>query len=272
VTAHDIVPVVLPEERAGAAARIATRWTHRRRYAGADHVIAISRQTRDDLVAVLGIAARDISIVHHGVDRRRFHEEAAASEGQRLRRVHRLPERYLLCVSSDHYRKNHRLLLDAWYRVAPEIDLGLVFVGHPLYEDTLTRIAAEIRERGLQARFRWLADVSDDELPAFYRQATACVAPSRYEGFGMTLLEAMACGTPVLAARNGAHEEVGGEAALYFGPEDGAELEVLLRRIARDAELDASLRRRGRERAAAMSWRTTAEKTLDVYRRVATTT
>src|SRR5690606_39038765 len=130
-----------------------------------------------------------------------------------VRRRHGVPARYLVCVSSDHYRKNHRCLLDAWCRTADRIEEGLVFVGRALYESTLDEIAAEVRSRGLTDRFRWLDGVGDDDLPALYRGATACVAPSRYEGFGMTVLEAMACGTPVIAARNGAYDEVGADAA-----------------------------------------------------------
>lgn len=270
VTAHDLIPLVLPEPelRFHRAKVTARRLVHARRYLLADHVIAISDRTRCDLIAELGVPPERISVVHHGVDLALFHPGWREGEREAARRAHDLPERWLLCVSSDHYRKNHRQLLEAWYRVADRIDEGLVFVGHALYEDTFASMLAEVERRGLSRRFRWLDAVTDAELPALYRGATACVAPSRYEGFGMTLLEAMACGCPVLAAENGAYEEVGGDAARYFALDDTVGLAALIAAVVADAGLRAEMIRRGHERAAAMSWRDTAAATLAVYRRL----
>jgi glycosyltransferase involved in cell wall biosynthesis len=268
-TAHDLVPIVLPEPGAdGIAVRAARRAIHRRRYERALHVIAISEQTRADLMHELGIARRAISVVYHGVDEGRFRAEVEPGERERTRAAHELPAKWLLCVSSDHYRKNHRRLLEAWLRVADRVEEGLVFVGRALYEGTLGEVAREVSGRGLGARFRWLEGIGDDALPALYRGATACVAPSRYEGFGMTVLEAMACGTPVLAAANGAYEEVGGAAARYFHPDDPTTLSELLVAVGRDASLRADMAARGRARAATMGWDATAKATLEVYRRL----
>ena len=268
-TAHDLIPVVLPRSE-GAGARAGAAWmrrVHGLRYRRADEVIAISELTRRDLVRELGIDASRISVIHHGVDPARFHADAPAGEAAETRRRYGLPERWLLCVGSDHYRKNHRRLVEAWCQVADRIPDGLVVVGRPLYEHTLPEVDREVRSRGLTDRFRWLEAVNDDELPALYRGATAYVAPSLYEGFGMTLLEAMACGTPVVAARNGAFEEVGAEAARYFDPLRSEDLAERLLQVASDEALRRELVGQGHTRAAQLSWRATAVATLAVYRR-----
>src|SRR5262249_47738061 len=154
-----------------------------------------------------------------------------------VRRVHNLPEKYFVCVGSDHYRKNHRRLFDAWLQVASKIPEGLVIVGKALYASTLDELTAEVARRGLSDRFRWLSGISDDQLPAIYRQSTAAIAPSLYEGFGLTILEAMACGAPVAAARNGAYDEVGGNAAIYFDPQSVDGLAASMEQLSRDEAL-----------------------------------
>jgi glycosyltransferase involved in cell wall biosynthesis len=239
-----------------------------RRYRFPEHLIAISENTRRDLIRELGIAPDRISVVHHGVDTAHFHARGGGDEAVATRRRHDLPEKWIICVSSDHYRKNHRVLLDAWFRVADQIDEGLVLVGRALYEDTFATMLTEVRDRGLATRFRWLDTITDAELPALYRGATVCVAPSRYEGFGMTLLEAMGCGTPVLASRNGAYDEVGGGAVLLFPVDGVATLAALLMKVTSDPALRADLVERGRRRSEAMTWASTARQTREVYRRV----
>jgi glycosyltransferase involved in cell wall biosynthesis len=215
-------------------------------------------------VRELKVRRRKVTTIHLAVDPDIFNPRSGADDA-RIWRKYALPERGFLCVSSDHYRKNHRALFDAWCKAAASIPEGLVFVGRALYGTTLQELEREVSERGLATRFRWLQDVPDDELPAIYRWAHATVAPSLYEGFGMTLLESMASGTPVLAARNGAYEEVGGDAVLTFAPTSPAELGQKLRQVSQDASLHAALVERGFERAGRFTWGRMAERTLAVY-------
>ena len=263
-TAHDIIPVVL-RDRDGPKARL-RRVIHRRRYSRPDHVVADSETTRRDMVDHLGMPPERIAVVHLGVDLERYRSEAEPGEAARVRARFTLPDRWFLCVGSDHFRKNHRQLVDAWCQVAECVPEGLVFVGKTLYEDYFDGLRQEIHSKGLGTRFRWLNDVDDDALPALYRGATAAVAPSRYEGFGMTLLESMACGTAVLASRNGVYEEVARDAAEYFSLGDTAELAELLVRFSGDGALRSALAQRGHRRAQQMTWRHTAVKTLQLYR------
>lgn len=270
-TAHDIIPIVFPREGRGlgpALDRRRARLLHATRYARPNHLIAISELTKRDLERELHIQPSRISVVRHGVDMRRFRPEVAADEREATRARHGLPERWFVCVSSDHYRKNHMSLFDAWCAVADRVPEGLVFVGKALYEGTLDRIAAEVSRRGLAGRFRWLDDVDDDALPALYRGATAMIAPSLYEGFGMTLLEAMACATPVGAARSPAYVEVGADAALFFEPKDVGHIGALLETFSKDEGLRDSLKERGLALARAATWEKAALETLAVYRKV----
>ncbi len=264
-TVHDVIPLVHPNRLGWRLMR--NRLRLRAAFYLADHFIADSELTRQDMVRELGIAPSRISVVHLGVDKNVF-SPGAPEEARRVLNGWVLPPKFFLCVSSDHYRKNHRLLFEAWCNVADSIPEGLVFIGRALYERTFGQIKAEAERRGIASRFFWLNDVDDAMLPHFYRLATAVVAPSLYEGFGMTLLEGMGCGTPVLAARNGVYEEVASDAAEFFDPRDRKGLETLLRVVSTNPELRIELRRRGHERVRALSWERTAELTLQVYRQL----
>ncbi len=271
-TIYDVIPVVMPR-RTGNPWLVRLRNERERRrvmasYGSGEHAIAISACTKKDMVESLEIAEEQISVVHLGVDMKAFDCAPEPSEKVRLIAEHGLPEKWFVCVSSDHYRKNHRRLFDAWCKVAHRIPEGLVFVGRPLYEATLEEIETAVRQHGLEHRFRWIRTLNDEKLPPIYRQATAAIAPSLYEGFGMTLLEAMACGAPVAAARNGAYEEVGATAATYFDPRSVEDIAASLVRLSEDESLRVSLRDQGFARAKEKSWTQMARETIAVYRRI----
>lgn len=269
VTCHDLIPLAFPRlnpplKRSWIRLRETALWGTRMRRA--EHVLAISEQTAADLERFVGIPRSRVSVVHHGVDRGLFRADV---DVQQAKKKFDLPERWFVSVGSDHYRKNQQRLFEAWCTVNGDIPEGLVVVGKSLYGSTLRAIRSKVSDLGLQPRFRWLESVDDSDLPALYAGATAAIAPSLYEGFGMTLLEAMACGTPVAAARNGAYEEVGGEAALYFDGRSIDELASTLRRLSSDPDVRQRLQRAGLSRAEGMSWQHTARGTLAVYRRMA---
>ncbi len=275
-TTYDIIPVVFPrqDERMGLwfrADQALDGLKHARRHRAADHLIAISEATRQDVIRTFGIRPDKISAVLLGVDMDRFHPLDAgerAAERRALAARHDLPERWFVSVGSDHYRKNQGRLLEAWRRAAPMIPEGLALVGKSLYDDTFQSIMAAIDADGLTERVRWLDGIGDDELPALYRGATALVAPSLYEGFGLTLVEGMACGTPVAAANATSYPEVGGEAVDYFDPCSVDEIQAAMVHLSRDAEHRDELRRRGLERVQRFTWAETARQTLAVYLRV----
>lgn len=270
-TAHDVIPIVFPREKKGLVESARRRmdfvlnWS---RYTRPDHLIAISALTRDDLSRSLGISTSKMTVVHHGIDMAHYSVTPAPAERATLAAKYDLPAKFFVCVSSDHYRKNLETAFRAWCEVASEIPEGLVCIGKAMYEESFTRLMNMAKERGADARFRWLNNISDAELPAFYRGATSTVAPSLYEGFGMTLLESMSCGTPVVAASNPAYREVAESDADFFEPKDVAALCEHMRRHSSDTAHRASLVERGLLRAKSFSWENTARKTLNVYRAI----
>jgi alpha-1,3-rhamnosyl/mannosyltransferase len=164
---------------------------------------------------------------------------------------------YLLFVGNPKPHKNLPALLAAYAELAARrSDLP------PLL------LAGGERDDAPAGGVRRIGVVAEGDLPALYRGARALVLPSLWEGFGLPALEAMASGTPVVAAARGALPELVGDAGLLFDPDDATALPAALARIVDDAALRAELARRGRERAAGYSWRETARATLAVYRDV----
>src|SRR5204863_3536051 len=199
------------------------------------------------------VPASKVSVVYNGVDHTRFRPAEVDAEAVARRYGVRSP--FILCVGSLMPWRNAPRLL----RAAARLDLGLLFVGRDIWgTDRTQRLAAE---NGWDwARFAGY--VSDADLPAVYAAALVFAYPSLYEGFGIPPLEAMACGTPVVASNRGALPEVLGDAALFVDPYDEGALAEALDAAARD---QGSLRRRGLEQAARYSWPRTAAETWQVY-------
>ena len=201
----------------------------------ADRVIAVSERTRADLVELDRIAPAKIRVIPHGVD-------PAFSPGDGH------AEGYLLYVGAVQRRKDPRAALEA----ALDLGMPLVVVG-PEREPAL---AGELRRDGADLR----GYVGKRELAGLYRGAVCLVVPSRYEGFGLPVLEALASGTPVVAARDPALMEVGGDAVVYAEPRD------LAGAILRAVEQREELRAAGLARAAEFTWAEAAQRTVGVYR------
>jgi glycosyltransferase involved in cell wall biosynthesis len=262
ITVHDLAFMRMPDlltpesrryyGRVGAAARSAER------------TIAVSQQTRRDLIELAGAPAERIEVVYEaaGADFRPQPPEALAA----LRRRLGLAEEYFLFVGTREPRKNLGRLLAAFARLAAAPGAPqLAIAGRAGWLDG--DLAGQAASLGLADRVRWLDGVTRAELPALYGGALALVLPSLYEGFGLPLLEAMACGTPVVCSDAGALPEIAGGAADLFDPSDVGAIASALERIWREPGRREELRQRGRERAAAFSWRRAAAETLDVYRR-----
>jgi glycosyltransferase involved in cell wall biosynthesis len=201
----------------------------------ARRVIAVSERTKRDLVELYGVPEEKITVTPHGVD-------PAFGPGENS------SHDYLLFVGAIQGRKNPLAAAEA----AAQVGLPLVVAG-PEREPALAR---ELERRGADLR----GYVEKDELAKLYRGAAAMVLPSRYEGFGLPVLEAMACGTPVVANPDPALQEVAGDAALYADPAGLAD--AIRRAIAERDRLVAA----GLARAARFTWDETARRTLDAYR------
>jgi glycosyltransferase involved in cell wall biosynthesis len=170
---------------------------------------------------------------------------------------------YLLSVGETRPYKNIPRLLEAFARLdAPGLDLVLVGRHDPRERD----LRALAERLGVGGRVRFLGFVPDEQLAALYSGAVAFVFPSLYEGFGIPLLEAMACGCPVVTSDLASMPEVCGEAAVYVDPSDADAIAAGMASVVGDREMSAALARRGLERAARFSYRSAAESILEVLR------
>lgn len=232
----------------------------------ATHVLADSQATRDDLMDLYGTPSAKITVLYPGVAAR---FQPVASPGQlAVRKRYALgAQPFVLCVGTLHPRKNHLRLIAAFYAALRNSEHNLVIVGGPGGAEHSIRAA--VQQLGLQQRVLLTGYVEDAHLPALYSAAAAVAYPSLYEGFGLPLAEALACGTPVLASSAPCLPEVAGGAALLADPRDEQALAAALLRITGDTALRADLRARGLLRAASFSWQAAARQLLTLYTQLA---
>ncbi len=230
----------------------------------ADHILADSHATKIDLVDMLGVPADKVTVVWLAPDAR-FRPLPRAEYRPRLDRLG-LPERYLLFVGTFEPRKNVAGLLNAYRalleRGADAPPLALAGRRGWLFDEATARVD---RLR-LHDRVIFLDVPTDDDLVALYNGASALILPSYYEGFGLPVLEAMSCGTPVVISHRGSLPEIAGKAALVVDdPDDAGALAAAVERILADVALGAQLREKGFARAGEFSWERCARETLAVY-------
>lgn len=260
VTAHDLAiyrnPEWFPDGQWLSVQHVVPRSLRR-----ADRVICVSRSTARDVQAILGVPGDRLRVVPLGVDPafRPQPPEAIAD----LRRRLGLPERFCLFVSTIEPRKNLPVLLDAWSHL--EARPPLVVAGVTGWRSQ--EIEAKLVQAGTGVHR--LGGVARGDLPALYSAATCLCHPAWYEGFGLTPLEAMACGTPVVVSNRSSLPEVVGEAGLLVDPADPDAWTAALERVLGDPELRHDLRAKGLERAASFTWTRAAERTWEVFQDVA---
>ncbi len=267
VTVHDLSfvrePETLPRLKRVYLSRLCRASVNR-----AARVIAVSRQTADDLVRFFDVDAHKVDVIYNGVGSEFSPGEPAKIE--RFRRQRGLPARFLLYLGTLEPRKNLEMLIRTfacWRSQASSTDQGVKLVlagGKGWYYD---QVFATVRELGLDDDVLFPGFVASDELVDWYRAAEGFVYPSRFEGFGLPLLEAMACGTPALCSRAGSLLEIADGAALTFALNDENGLVAALERLISDEDARRELRRAGLAQASNFSWTRTAQETADVYRR-----
>lgn len=268
VTCHDLVPTRFPEHYMSArdGGAFVGKAIEKRRYRTADLVVAISDATRNDLRTLLGIADTRIVRVHNGIDLSQWTTPSLSSAQQTLARFGVAGRNFALYVGGSDWRKNIEGMMGGLARAREkEADLELVWAGH-LEPGHIAVVEAEASRFGVASAIRRLGYVSDDELRGLYRAARAHLFISRCEGFGLTIVEAMAAGCPVITSDEGALREVGGDAALAVNPEDHGAIGDALVRVCRDRGLRDELVRRGQQRAPLFSREAQARAMLAVYR------
>ena len=218
------------------------------------HILTNSAFTAREIERWAGVPAQRISVIPLGYDAASF-RPAVGPTGLPSERP------YLLHVGQAYPHKNLLRLIEAFAALAPQHpDLQLVLAGKPHPTET-PRLEALVREWGLQARVQLRPYVPFEILVQLYQGALALVYPSLWEGFGLPVLEAMACGTPVLTSHGSGTEEAAGDAALLVDPANTAALAAALRDLVEQPSLRQQLRQRGLQRAAQFSWERTAAAT-----------
>jgi glycosyltransferase involved in cell wall biosynthesis len=226
----------------------------------ARRLIAVSAHTAAETARLLGVEAERIDVVYHGVEPA-FHP-LPAGEIAAFRQRKGLPERFVLFVGTLEPRKNLERLVEAFARVrAGRTRLVLAGGKGWLYDELFAKVEA----LNLSKQVIFPGYVPEDELPLWYNAATVLAYPSLYEGFGLPVIQAQACGTPVLTSNASSLPEAAGDAALLADPYDVEALAVQLNRLLTETALRDELRERGLAHARQFSWPRTAQETARVY-------
>jgi len=265
ITIHDLTfllyPHFLTQESARYYGQIDEAVQH------ADHIIAVSQSTKRDAARLLGVPESKITVIYEAANPI-FRPLPDREMVWRFRMERGLEDDYLLFVSTIEPRKNLPLLLRAyhWLRRSYKRGLKLVVVGSKgwLFDE----VFLFVERLNLKDEVIFTGWVPAEELLLYYNGAICLVHPSFYEGFGLSPLEAMACGTPVVTSNTSSLPEVVGDAGLMVDPEDVAGLAEAIRRLLEDASLRHTLGEKGLERAKLFSWERAAGETLKLYRRV----
>lgn len=268
VTVHDLIPRLLPAYRGGPFVRLYTRLVSASARQAAV-VLTDSQAAKHDIESHLNLSPDQVRAVYLAVGQQYQPQPRPADE--EIRAAYGLPHRYILYLAGHDERKNVAGLVEAFSLVAQaDDDVTLVIGGRLPAEDRPPFFDPRplVEALGLDADVHFIGWVDEEHKPALYRGAACAVFPSRYEGFGLPVLEALASGTPLVAANTASLPELVGDAGFAVDPDDvqgmaGAILACLV-----DEPLVAELRRRGPEQAARFSWRQTAQETAAIYQEV----
>lgn len=214
VTMHDVIFMRHPEWY-GWLDRKIYAWKFRKTCREADRIIAISECTKRDVMLYGDVPAEKIDVIYQSCGTR-YKLREGEKKLQEVHTAYMLPERYVVSVGTIEERKNIILAVKAM-RLLPD-EISLVVVGRP--SKYAERVKHFVEANGLSRRVRFLHNVPADDLPAIYQMAEACVYPSRYEGFGLPVIEGIQSGLPVVACTGSCLEEAGGNATIYVDPDD----------------------------------------------------
>ena len=262
VTLHDAKPILFPRKsNRGSWKQTLKNIIVPNSLQKIDHVITVSECSRRDLIGQLGIAEDRITLIYQGVDLEHF----SPTPQSQTELFDFMP--YVLCVAGPDPSKNVKNLIEAFSRLPTEIrrQHHLVLVGDVNRNKVLYQL---VKEQGIAEQTVFTGVVSDSQLVALYQQASVFVFPALYEGFGLPVLEAMACGCPVITSNTSSLPEVVGKSGILVNPISTTELMEAMTQILTDTELAKTLRKMGREQAEKFSLEKMARATADLYEKV----
>jgi glycosyltransferase involved in cell wall biosynthesis len=269
VTCHDLIPLVMYREylpRIRGYRHLFAAW-ERLRYRRPSAIIAVSRATQRDLCEHLGIDEQAIDVVWHGVDHHRFSPEPEARERDFVASLVGTKSAFVLYLGAGDPRKDLTTLVLAYAasRVCGKLPLVLAGYLYPWRVRELTLLCQRLR---ITREVTLLGYVPESAVPALYRTAAVHVFPSRYEGFGLPVLEALASGAPTITSPGSSLDEVAGDAAEIVRCGDVEAMSHAIELLVGNTEYRALLRERGLARAATFTWRETARRTRAFWQRL----
>lgn len=250
LTIHDMISEIYPEMSknnvvSAQKAKLAEK---------AAHIIAVSEKTKKDVIEILGVNGKKISVVYH----------ASPFRKNVIRENFDFQQDYILFVGERSYYKNFLFFIQA---IKPLFDqrrnLTVLCTGRSFNQEE----QEQIRLLGMEGRFKSVS-VRENQLFNLYRNAKAFIFPSYYEGFGIPILEAFDAECPVVLSDSSCFPEIAGDGALYFDPKSSTQLVQSIERVLEDTDLRNSLIEKGRKRLESFSWSRAATQTIDVYRQV----
>lgn len=270
ITVHDLIPLVFPKFYPKGLRGLVKFHLQKFSAKNVDGVICDSENSKKDIIKFLKVPENKIFKVFLAADNlfRLIKDKKLLTKTQKK---YNLPQEFILYVGDVNLQKNLRRLLNA----LTNINLPLVMVGEALADENLTEtknLLTEIEKLKLEKKVLRLGFVETQDLANIYNLATLFVEPSLYEGFGLPLLEAMACGVPVVSSNSSSLPEIGGEAPVYFNPNSEKEMADCIKKVIyfkekNYAEYD-ELKNKGLSQAAKFSWEKTAKETLKVYQKI----
>ena len=270
VTIHDLIPLMLREYRGGPLVRLYTALASTAAQSAA-LALTDSEASRRDIVAHLGLPSERVRVAHLAADE--SYTPTATPEDVDIRARYGLPKRYALYLGGFDVRKNVATALITYRWAGPTIgeECPLVIAGRlPERDSPFTPDPRRLaREQGIDERYvRFTGLIDEADKPALYRGAVVFIFPSRYEGFGLPPLEALACGTPVVGSNASSIPEVVGSAGVLLPPDDAEGMAGALIQLATDEDFRTEMSRRALAQAAHFSWERTARETLAAYQEV----
>lgn len=277
VTIHDVIPLVFPKHYPMGVRGKINFFLQKMALASCKKIITDSKTSKGDIVKYLKIEEDKIATVHLAADEK-FKLLKNETKELYFKRKYHLYGHFLLYVGDANWIKNLPFLIEGFRELIrdPNLkDLKLVLVGgvflkdveniiHPELE-SLKQVNRLIKQYGLESKVIRPGQIEDDELVVFYNMATIYVQPSLYEGFGLPLLEAFACGAPVLCSNKGSLPEIGAQAAVYFDPLNIRQFTSIAKELIENVSIRSKLSKLGFLQAAKFSWKKVAEQTKLIY-------
>ncbi len=273
VTLHDVIPKVFKIYRGSLLRQLILSWSEIN-IKKANLIITDSMHSKNDIKSYLGICQEKIEVVGISSDDV-FRVDIDEKMTSIIKARYSLPDRFIFYIGGFDFRKNVKILLQAYAEAREKGVRELLVLGgsfKPSRKQLLKGLVENIPDiantLGIQDHLRFLGPIPQEDLPHIYKLATLFVFPSRYEGFGLPPLEAMNCGTPVLASNCSSIPEIVDRSDLLFDPDDAKALSEKISSLLRDSKRRMEVGEWGISRAKSFLWPTTAHKTLSLYRRV----